>query len=169
VGTYNGTITLVSSANTVQIPVIMLVSAGAVAADAGFHYVLLLDSNTGETVYQTELSASNGVYQFNIPNVAGGSYLVLAGSDYNNDQFICDAGEACGAYPDLDSLSSLTVSGSTTGVNFFTGLNSVVQAQSADSSGNAPSRGYARFSGPRACRNRSRDSGPSGGSSARAR
>ena len=149
VGTYTAAITILSTANTVTIPVIMQVSASNVAANAGFHYVLLLDPDTGETVYDTQLNASNGVYQFSIPGVAAGSYVVLAGSDYNNDFFICDAAEACGSYPNLDSYSVLDVSGNTTGVNFGTGLNIVIQSQSAGASGVTGERGQARFSGKR--------------------
>ena len=144
VDTYIASITIVSTANTVTIPVIMQVSASNAAANAGFHYVLLIDSVTFDTLYGTELNASNGVYQFSIPDVVAGSYFVLAGSDDNNDFFICDAGEACGAYPTFDSFSSLEVSGNVTGVNFGTGFNAVIQPQSAGASGGG---GYARFSG----------------------
>ncbi len=149
VGTYTASITLVSTANTVTIPVIMQVSAANVADDAGFHYVLLIDPATGDTVYDTQLSASNGRYQFSIPGVVAGSYVVIAGTDYNNDQFICDTGEACGVYPNLDSFSTLDVNGNTTGVDFFTGRTTVFQAQSVGTSGGVNSRGYARFSGKR--------------------
>ncbi len=150
VGTYTATITLVSTANTVTIPVIMQVSTSNAVANAGFHYVLLLDPVTGETVYDTQLSANNGVYQFSIPSVVAGSYIVLAGSDFNNDLFICDAGEACGAYPVLNSSSPLQVSGNATGVDFGTGFNTVIRALSAGApGGGAGSRGYARFSGKR--------------------
>jgi serine protease len=145
-GTYTASITIVSTANTVTIPVIMQVSASNVAANAGLLYVLLIDPATGAAVYQTQLNASNGLYQFSIPNVVAGSYLVGAGSDNNNDSFICDAGEACGGYPTLDSYSLLTVSGNVTGVNFGTGFNAVIQPKSAGSSG---SSGYARISGKR--------------------
>ena len=146
VGTYTASITIVSTANTVTVPVIMQVSASNVAANVGFLYVLLLDPVTFATVYQAELNASNGVYQFSIPNMVAGSYLVLAGSDNNNDFIICDAGEACGGYPALDSLSPLEVSGNVTGVNFGAGFNAVIQPQSAGATG---SRGYPRFKGKR--------------------
>jgi serine protease len=146
VGTYTASITIASTANTVTVPVIMQVSANNVGANVGFLYVLLLDPVTFATLYQTQLDSSNGVYQFSIPNVVAGSYIVLAGSDNNNDSFICDAAEACGGYPTLASYSPLAVSGNVTGVNFGAGFNAVLQAQSAGASGN---RGYARFSGKR--------------------
>jgi serine protease len=146
VGTYTASITIVSTANTVTIPVIMQVSAGDDAANVGFLYVLLLDPATGDPMYQTELNPINGVYQFSIPNVVAGSYIVIAGSDNNNDNFICDAGESCGGYPTLDSYSPLEVSGNVTSVNFGAGFNAVIQPQSASAWG---SRGYARSSGKR--------------------
>ncbi len=149
VDTYTASVTIVSTANTVTIPVIMQVSAANAQANAGFHYVLLLDPDTGEPVYDTSLRANNGVYQFSIPDVAAGSYVVLAGSDQNNDFFICDAGEACGAYPTLDSYSLLEVSSNVTGVNFGTGLNAVIQSLSVGTSGRM---GYARSRGKRAGR-----------------
>ena len=146
VGTYTASITLVSTANTVTVPVIMQVSANNVGANVGLLYVLLVDPATGDTAYETKLNASNGVYQFSIPNVVAGSYIVAAGSDNNNDSLICDAGEACGGYPTLDSNSPLEVSGNVTGVNFGAGFNAVIQQQSA---GASVSHGYARFSGKR--------------------
>jgi serine protease len=146
VGTYTASITLVSTANTATVPVIMQVSATSPVANAGFHYVLLVDPDTGESVYFTQLNSSNGLYSFGIADVVSGSYVVVAGSDHNNDSYICDAGEACGAYPTLDSIALLEVSGNVTGVNFGTGLNTVIQPQTA---GTSDGGGYARFIGKR--------------------
>lgn len=137
VGTYTATISVASSANAVQVPVIMQVSASGAGGDAGFHYVLLLDPETGETMYDVGLTASNGRYAFSIADVAEGSYVVVAGSDYNNDFYVCDAGEACGAYPTLDSYAELVVGGNVTGVDFLSGLNTVVEPQGAGASGPA--------------------------------
>jgi serine protease len=134
-GTYSASITIVSTANTVAIPVIMQVSATNAAANAGHLYVLLLDPVTSEATHQAEVDASNGRYQFSIPGVIAGSYLVVAGSDFNNDRSICDAGEACGAYPTLDQYSPVAVSGNVTGINFGAGFNAAIQAQSAGASG----------------------------------
>lgn len=152
VGTYSATVTFISTASVVQVPVIMQVSAGSIAADAGHHYVLLIDPATGDSANEAEVSASNGLYQFSIPDVAPGSYYVLAGSDYNNDFYICDPGEACGAWPNLDSLGTLEVSGNASGVNFITGLNTVIQSQSADSPDPAQRWGYSRSNGRRVAR-----------------
>jgi serine protease len=145
VGTYSASITLNSTANTVTIPVIMQVSDSIVDADVGFIYVLLLDPVTGETMYDAQLQASNGEYRFSIPNVPAGSYTVLAGTDYNNDFFICDPGEACGGYPTLDSFSPLEVSGDVSSVDFGTGLRTVILSQSTVGGGN-----YQRISSKRA-------------------
>ncbi len=149
VGTYTASITLVSTANTVTIPVIMQVSDGIVTANVGVLYVLLLDPVTGNTLYGAQLNASNGVYQFSIRDVVAGSYQVFAGSDYNNDLFICDSGEACGAYPNADSSSSLAVSGNVSGVDFGAGLNTAIRSQSADT---AAGGGHQRLSGKRIVR-----------------
>jgi serine protease len=131
VGTYTASIRLVSTANTVIIPVIMQVSDSIVAANVGVLYILLVDPVTGDTQYGARLGASNGQYQFSIPDVVAGSYQIFAGSDYNNDFFICDPGEACGAYPNTDTSTPLDVSDNVSGVEFGAGLNTVVRSQSA--------------------------------------
>lgn len=41
--------------------------------------------------------------------MAAGKYYVYAGTDLNNDQRLCDAGEACGAYSSLQQLFELEV------------------------------------------------------------
>ena len=38
-----------------------------------------------------------------------GDYQIIAGTDADNDLFVCDAGEACGAYLTLDQPSDITV------------------------------------------------------------
>lgn len=149
VGTYTASITLVSTTNTVVIPVIMQVSPGTTAANAGFLYVLLVDPETNESTYHTQLNVVDGVYRYNIPDVAAGSYILMAGSNYNNDTYICDPGEACGIYPTLDSYSLLQVSSNRTDVNFSVGHNPVIRPQAG---GAMSSSGIARFSGRRAGR-----------------
>jgi serine protease len=146
VGTYTASITLVSTANRVTIPVIMQVSDGIVVADVGVLYVLLLDPVTGSTLYGAQLNSGNGMYRFSIPNVIAGSYQVFAGSDYNNDLFICDPGEACGAYPNADTSVLVEVGKNVSDVDFGAGLNTVIRSQSA---GTAGPGSHQRLSGKR--------------------
>lgn len=138
-GTYTGTITLASTANTVAMPVIMQVDASSVTANVGLLYVMLADPVTDEVRYHASAIASAGAYRYFINNVAPGSYILMAGTDYNNDGYICDAGEACGFYPNLDSYSLLQVAHASISANFNVGLNVVIHAQpGATSSGGWP-------------------------------
>ena len=59
-GIYSDTITVQSNVNTVQVSVIMQVSSTIIEADAGYLYVLLIDSDTGAVVDQVDLAASGG-------------------------------------------------------------------------------------------------------------
>jgi serine protease len=58
---------------------------------------------------QCNVSVVNGQYAFTFVDVAPGDYQVVAGTDANNDLFICDAGEACGAYLTIPQPSDITV------------------------------------------------------------
>lgn len=131
-GTYSATITFTSSANTVTVPIIMQVSTLSQGADAGYHYVLLIDQATGTPRFQTGVAASNGVYNYTISGVASGTYEVMAGTDLDNDNTICVDSEACGGYIALDQLTPLTVSGDMTGVDFASGFNVIISATSAN-------------------------------------
>ena len=112
-GAYSGSIRLVSAANSVTIPVVVQVTAGGttVSSDLGQQYIILVNADTLATVYQTTARPTNGVYNFQFTNVAAGNYRLFAGSDPNNDDGLCDVGEACGAYVSLDSPALLTVNG----------------------------------------------------------
>jgi serine protease len=129
-GVYRATITIVSSANTITIPVTMEVGSPGATADAGYHYVLLIDPATLATRYQVAMSVSNGSYPFTFNDVRAGEYRLIAGTDSDNDGLICDAGEACGAYPTLDVSGSatLTVDGNRAGLDFTTGFDSSITA-----------------------------------------
>ncbi|MBI5056424.1 MAG: S8 family serine peptidase [Nitrospirae bacterium] len=130
-GTYTASITVASSVNPVTVPVIMQVSNTGAATNAGHHYVLLLDPDTNATVKEAEASADNGVYNYAFTGVTGNTYRILAGTDFDNDGFICDTGEACGSYLTLDQPVSVTVNGSLTGLDFSTGFNPVYSVLSS--------------------------------------
>lgn len=131
VGAYSTTLTFTSAANIVTIAVIM--QAGNPAAstgNAGRHYVLLINPETGAVVTQTAADAdSKGEYHYTLTGVPSGTYQIIAGSDPNNDQFICNPGEACGSYLTLEQPKLITVSGGdVTGIDFATGFDASQRA-----------------------------------------
>jgi serine protease len=105
---YSATIDVVSSAGTVRVPVVMRVG-GPTASDAGYHYILLVDAESLRPIDEVALPATNGAYAYAFENVPPGNYLIVAGSDLDNDGFICDGGEACGSYPTLDLPTPLSI------------------------------------------------------------
>lgn len=97
-----------------EIPVTGLRVTDQQARDAGRHFVLLVDpeslGQTYTTVAQTSAIAENGVYRFafvpddgvepkRLNEVPPGDYILVAGSDLDNDGLICHEGEACAEYP----------------------------------------------------------------------
>jgi serine protease len=142
-GIYTGTITFDSDRNDVDVRVIMQVgNPAASSADAGYHYVLLVDPISFETISSSEVSAVNGQYLWSLPGVPSGSYYLVAGSDLDNDLFICDPGEACGGYPTTESITPITVSGAVGGLNFITGFNNGISG--ANTGAPSGGSGYSR-------------------------
>ncbi len=86
----------------------------------GTIYMLLLDSNNSVIDQVLAVDQGNGVFDFNFTNVAAGSYRIIAGSDIDNDLFICQLAEACGGYPTIDTLSTFeAVNSDITGLDFI--------------------------------------------------
>lgn len=107
-----------------EIPVIGQRVTDQQARDAGRHFVLLVAPEPqGElytTVAQTTAIAENGQYRFAfVPDdgveprmlneVPPGDYILVAGSDLDNDGLICHAGEACAEYPVAGLREEVTI------------------------------------------------------------
>jgi serine protease len=107
-GVYAGGITVTTSANASTVRVFMSVGSPGSEADVGAVYVLLYDPINEETVDDVSTSLEDGRYRFRFEDVPAGEYELVAGSDADNDLFICDAGEACGAWLTLDQPIRLT-------------------------------------------------------------
>jgi hypothetical protein len=75
-----------------------------------------------QSVRGTSAVAVDGEYRFTITGVPAGRYRLFAGSDLDNDGFICDGGEACGAYRTLDSPEVLSVNRSMSNLDFVSGF-----------------------------------------------
>jgi serine protease len=102
-GTYTGSVVVESSAGSATIPVALEVSAGGTdAGDVGHVFVLLVDPVSRRTVAQADTTRAAG-YPFSFGLVPGGTYLLLAGTDRDDDSFVGDAGEALGVYPTIDA------------------------------------------------------------------
>ena len=105
IGSHRSSILIASNAGDAVVQIILQQPDPDTLAtgDAGLHYVLLVNADTGEVEREVALDAESGEYPYRFTDVPAGNYQIVAGSDADNDFFICDAGEACGAWPVLDS------------------------------------------------------------------
>jgi serine protease len=123
-GDYHGAIMFTASfGNIISVQVNLGVDSSDATADAGYHYVLLLDPTTKEIVQQVNVAAANAEYAYSFDDVtAGENFLIVAGSDRDNDGIIGNAGESFGAYTSRDQVTQVNADNDTTGLNFATNL-----------------------------------------------
>ena len=97
-GDYAGRVQLTSNGGTATVEVAMRVGAQA-APNIGGIFVLVIDPLT----FQTLGSAQTGIaddFRYRTDPVPSGNYFVVAGTDSDGDNFICDEPEdLCGFYP----------------------------------------------------------------------
>ena len=143
---YIGLVSINSSGGNQTIPVSMQVQSGRARSAIGTVYVLVLDADTSQVVASTSTDAA-GSYVYRTSKVPGGSYLVVAGTDRDNDDYICDTGEACGIYPLQDSPSEIKVDGDRRGITFLVSVNLLATAASSQSAGldTLPLEGFPRL------------------------
>ncbi|MEQ1836928.1 MAG: S8 family serine peptidase [Candidatus Nitrotoga sp.] len=134
-GAYSATITFTTDAGTtVKVNVSLSIGAAVTSnANVGYLYVLLLNTETFDTVGALEVAANNGIYNYSFSGVPPGTYYIAAGSDMNNDGSVCDAGEACGAYPTFSQIGKIAVNRNLTGINFNAGFSSNIGINSTSS------------------------------------
>jgi serine protease len=110
-----------SDGGTAEVPVTMQKGAVGGPGDAGFLYVLLLDEQFGGLA-QVQGSGAGGSYPFSFGGVPPGTYFIVAGTDSDNDDQICDEGEVCGAWPTLGLPTPLEVGENQPGRDFGVAL-----------------------------------------------
>lgn len=121
-GTFSGTITVdTTSGGSATIPVVMRKAVTELDDDASVQYILLVNASTNNVVQQTTETSSNGSYSFSFSGVPNGTYILVSGSDVNNDSFVCWTGEACGIYPFYISVTD----SDSTGLTFATQFESI--------------------------------------------
>ena len=122
-GSYTGSIDFATNAGDLSVPVIVQVGAErAISADAGLHFVLLLDASRFAVVQSVRVDAVSGSYHYAFDGVETGDYRIFAGTDSDHDQVVCDAGEACGGYPTLEESLAIHVERDESGLDFLTGF-----------------------------------------------
>jgi serine protease len=129
-GLYSAQIDVASNAGTLRVPIVVQVRSGAAAGgNAGYHYVLLIKSDSDETAYEVPVAVNNGVYTYRFDDIASGTYELVAGTDADNDEIICDEGEACGAYLTIDQPTLINVDRNRTAMDFVSGFDVSIRSQ----------------------------------------
>jgi serine protease len=142
-GSYSAVVTFTSTGGTAEVNVLMEVAPVSGESNAGMQYVLLLDPDTSDNLAQVEVLAEASSVPYRFEGVASREYLVLSGTDLNNDGFVCDPAEACGAYPVESAPERVFVDGVVEGIDFTvtyrTGVPTNASAKSA-----VTTKGYKR-------------------------
>lgn len=144
-----------SAGTTTDVWVSMTVPAPTVVSQSAVPvYVLVWDSVTKKTIAFTQVeavTATRKAFSFKADTSTNG-YLLIAGSDANNDRIICDVGELCSAWPITKELSSIPSESDTTAASLKVGFENRSVAQITNASvggiwiGNAFGAEYIAFS-----------------------
>ena len=145
-GIYAATINVSSSHGNAAIRVIMQVGTGVGSGEVGFVYVVMVDPDTFETIKDTRAQLVGGEYTYQLDDVPAGVYQLFAGTDADNDFFLCDGGEACGEYLTRDQPLQLIVSRNLDEVNFDVSFVTVIASdiQAADDNPDSKNAGIKR-------------------------
>lgn len=148
VGTHYANLTFtLSTARTLVVPVTLrkFASGDSTAGDLGPIYVLLIDPDSGNTVgFTLAERATDGSLSWRYAGYGGSKVSVVAGSDLDNDDVICQRGEACGAYPLLTAngaLEVITLTGDRSDLDLQVAPLSGIAIQTAGSGADGPTRG----------------------------
>ncbi|MEM8712426.1 MAG: hypothetical protein AAGG01_15850, partial [Planctomycetota bacterium] len=120
-GSYTGSVRVVSDGGTATLGVTLTVGGGG--SVPGYEvFVLAVDVNADppETRAQFVLN-TGGSLDYRLRELEAGGYVIVAGTDEDNDGFICDEGEPlCGLYPSLGlaTLVTLGETGEISGLDF---------------------------------------------------
>ncbi|MEO0662474.1 MAG: S8 family serine peptidase, partial [Planctomycetota bacterium] len=128
-GNYAGTVLVDSNGGSRQIAVTLTVGASGPGTTFTV-FVLAVDADTFDTRAQDVVQTS-GSLAYGLGSLPPGRYVVVAGTDEDNDGLICDEGEPlCGLYPSINLATAIDLSDG----QRVTGLDFPVQ----DTTGPAP-------------------------------
>jgi serine protease len=106
-GTYFGVVAVNATSGSLDIQVTMSVEPVAPPPDLTV-FVLAIDADTSETVGQAEINPSVSS-QYVVSDLPPGTYLIIAGTDSDDDLGICESDDICGAYPVLNEPATVEV------------------------------------------------------------
>ena len=148
-GPHNATATFMPTdpdTNAVSISVTLQIPGANPEADAGLFYVIAVNDDGSSEGSAAVVAASNGEYRWTLNDLPAGSYRIVAGSDMDDDNFICDAGESCGAFRTLDAAERISVDPATmpeiTGIDFVAEFRAVITTQAASEASASEENGY---------------------------
>ncbi|MBL8729947.1 MAG: S8 family serine peptidase [Planctomycetes bacterium] len=122
---------------TIDIAIRFQVGASTVSTDTVF--VLLVDPITLATRFQAD-TAAGANFRFSFAGVPVGDYILVAGTDRDDDDLLGDAGELFGAWPNLDAPLILTLTGGENLASLDFGLQELATVQSVAAAGAATYR-----------------------------
>jgi len=137
-GAYAASLTAESTVNTVVIRVLATVGNAGEVSDVGRVYFLLYDLDTDEPLAEVAADSQGGRYPFAFEGIPGGRYRIIAGTDADNDLLICDRGEACGAWLNLDQPLAFDLDGNLEGIEFPVEFQVSIPASPAGAAALAP-------------------------------
>lgn len=117
-GIYAADINIQSSANNVAVRVLVSQGFADNATDLGVIYILLYDPQQNESVAEITTAGNGSGYPYEFKGIPAGEYELVAGTDSDNDLFICDSGEACGAWLTVDQPIRVQLDKDVTGLDF---------------------------------------------------
>ncbi len=140
-GLYQGSVEVVSNGGSRTLAVTLSVGDEPTVVDVDI-FVLVVDAVSFETLAQRIVNPTR-VLDYSISGLPAGNYLLVAGSDDDNDGFICgDQDVYCSLYPTLDQPQVISVSEGQT----LTGLDLTMQTGFGGQSAGSDSSGSRVFS-----------------------
>ncbi len=130
-GVYQTRMTLnyLDMATMVSVDVEIRIQVGASPVSADTVFVLLVDPITLESLFETSTTAGSS-FAFAMAGVAAGDYLLVAGTDRDNDNILGDDGELFGAWPSLDVPQAITITAGVNSSDLEFGMEDFVAVQS---------------------------------------
>ncbi|GAB2896192.1 hypothetical protein GCM10027046_27010 [Uliginosibacterium flavum] len=139
VGTHYPVLTVTTNAPrnfTVQLTVVKLAPSTSANASFGSVWVQATNASTGAILARQRFNVTAGSYLWSLSGIPAGNVNLIASTDLDNDQSLCESGEACGSYP--GSTQTVTVSGNMSGLQFSIAPTLSTSTASTGSTGSAP-------------------------------